>query len=73
MKENYKPFTVEFVGDYFSMRTSVELDLNEPDLADQDDEDLMETAEELARNLLLDHYGWDMNSLATVGIEVFEG
>lgn len=71
--ENYVPFTVQFVGDHFALQTSVELDLNEPDLKGKDITGLMETAEALAKNLLKDHYGWDMDSLATIDIEVLEG
>ena len=70
--ENYKAFTVQFIGDHFSLQTSVDVDLNEPDLAGADITGLMETAEELAKNLLNHHYGWDMDSLATIDIEVLE-
>lgn len=68
-----KPFTVQFVGDYFSLQTSVEIDLTEPDVAGKGIEELMEVAEDLAKNLLELHYGWDMDKLATIDIEVMEG
>lgn len=71
--KNYKSFNVLFVGDYFSLRTSVEVDLDEPDVAGKNEEELMEVAEDLAKNLLELHYGWDMDSLATIDIEVLEG
>lgn len=73
MKSLYKPFTVQFVGDYFTLQVSAELDLNEPDLAGKDEEELWEVAEDVAKGLLLSHYGWDMDKLATVDIEVLEG
>lgn len=71
--ETYKPFTVQFVGEHFSLQTSVELDLSEPDLAGKDVAGLMEVAEDLAKNLLELHYGWIMDDLATIDIEVLEG
>ena len=71
--ENYKAFTVQFVGDHFSLQTSVDVDLNEPDVAGKSEEELIEVAEDLAKNLLELHYGWDMDELATIDIEAMEG
>ena len=68
-----KPFTVAFVGDYFALTTTVELDLNEPDLAGKDDDEIADVAEDLAVNLLDSHYGWDIRSISTIEISVSEG
>lgn len=73
LAERYKPFTVQFVGDHFCLQTTVEIDLTEPDVADKSPDALLEVAEDLAKNLLLHHYGWDMDVLATIDVEVSEG
>jgi hypothetical protein len=73
MVQTHKPFTVQFVGDYFSLQTSVELDLTEPDIAGKDIGELIEVAEDTAKRLLMYHYGWDMDVVATVDTEVLEG
>lgn len=60
---------VQYVGDFFDMRVAVEVDLDfcSPDItADAIDE----TAQALATNMMLHHYGIDIESIATIDIEV---
>lgn len=59
------PYTVTFIGDFFSLVTSVELDPNEPDIAGKSPDELLEVATELASRSLKFHYGWDVESVAT--------
>lgn len=59
------PYTITFVGDFFSLVTGVELDPNEPDIAGKTPDELLEVATELASRLLNFHYGWDVMSVAT--------
>lgn len=73
MSTTYKPFIVQFVGDYFCLQTTVEIDLTEPDVADKSPDALFDVAEDMAKRLLLHHYGWDMDVLATIDVEVSEG
>ena len=60
--------TVLFVGDYFSLMTTVVLDeslRNE----DEDDDDF---AIRLASVLMEEHYGWDVEDKATISIGIVE-
>jgi hypothetical protein len=52
--------TVLFVGDYFSMMTTVVLD--EKLRAEGEDDD--EFAIRLAKQFMLGHYGWDLESVS---------
>jgi hypothetical protein len=63
-------WNVTFVGDYFSLVTTVELDTDDfsPDVDPSDDDAVMDIAIDLAKNLLQHHYGWDMEKLATIEI-----
>lgn len=74
MVTSIKPYTVTFTGDYFSIRTSVELDLDDliEDSQPIDDESLREVATGLASNILQYHYGWDVPPLSHE-IEATEG
>jgi len=74
MVTSIKPYTVTFTGDFFSIRTSVELDLDDlvEDSQPTDDESLREVAIGLASNILQYHYGWDVPSLSHE-IEATEG
>ena len=67
MSEELKPRTVAFVGDYFTLLTTVKLEesLRTPD--DQDDE---EFAVRLAALWMGEHYGWDVLK-ASNEVEVF--
>lgn len=57
--------TVLFVGDYFSMMTTVVL--NEEMRADGEDDD--EFAIRLAKQFMLGHYGWDLEAVSNeIGI-----
>jgi hypothetical protein len=67
-----KPYTVTFIGDFFTLRTSVELDLEEPDIAGKSPDELLDVATELASRWLNFHYGWDVKSVADE-IETVEG
>jgi hypothetical protein len=58
------PYTVTFVGDFFTLRTSVELDPSEPDIAGMSPAELLDVATELASRSLRFHYGWDIQSVA---------
>ena len=71
--EPMRPYVVTFVGEYFSMATTVELDMSEADMSSKSREELLEVAEDLAVNILNHHYGWDMRDVATVEIDVQEG
>ena len=57
MVTSIKPYTVTFTGDFFSIRTSVELDLDDlvEDSQPTDDESLREVAIGLASNILQYH------------------
>jgi hypothetical protein len=59
------PYTVTFIGDFFTMTTSVELDPEEPDIAGKSPDELLDVATELASRWLNFHYGWDVKSVAT--------
>ena len=57
--------TVLFVGDYFSMMTTVVM--NEELRAEGEDDD--EFAIRLAKQFILGHYGWDMDAVSNeIGI-----
>lgn len=60
-----KPYTVTFVGDFFTIITSVELDPHEEDIVGRSPEELLEVATELASNTLKFHYGWDVEAVST--------
>jgi hypothetical protein len=60
-----KPYTVTFVGDFFTIITSVELDPHEDDIVGRSPEELLDVATELASRWLNFHYGWDVKSVAT--------
>lgn len=66
------PYTVTFVSDLFTLCMGVELDLLEPDIAGADDEQLERTAMDLAKNMLLFHYGIDIAKI-TDEIEATQG
>ena len=74
MVTKIKPYTVTFTGDYFTMRTSVELDLDDiiADSLPTDDESLREIATQLASNILQFHYGWNVTAVSDE-IEATEG
>jgi len=59
------PYTVTFIGDYFTLITSVELDPEEPDIAGMSPDELLEVATELASRCLTFQYGWDVRSVST--------
>ncbi len=67
------PYTVTFVGDFFTMTTSVELDPEEPDIAGKSPDELLDVATELASRWLNFHYGWDVKSVATIEVEAVAG
>ena len=67
-----KPYTVTFVGDYFTMNVPAELDLSEPDIAGAGADELEQVAADLARNMLMYHYGIDIAKLCD-STEVREG
>jgi hypothetical protein len=69
-----RPYTVTFTGDYFTIRTSVELDLDDliEDSHPIDDVSLRATATALATNILQFHYGWDVPAVSHE-IEATEG
>jgi len=74
MLTSIKPYTVTFTGDFFSIRTSVELDLDDLVEGSQpiDNESLREVAIGLASNILQYHYEWDVPPLSH-DIEATEG
>jgi len=74
MLTTIKPYTVTFTGDYFSICTSVELDLDDiiADSHPTDDESLREIAIQLASNILQFHYGWNVPAVSDE-IEATEG
>jgi len=57
----YASYTVTFVGDYFSLTHFVELDLDEPSLANLSEEELEDEAVITAKKNLMYHYGWDLS------------
>ena len=59
------PYTVTFVGDFFTITTSVELDPDEPYIAGKSPDELLDVATELASRWLNFHYGWDVKSVST--------
>jgi len=63
------PYTVTFIADHFTMNVAVELDLLEPDIADADDDEL-ET--DLAKNMMMYHYGIDISKLCDT-VETIQG
>lgn len=52
------PYNVTFVGDFFSTTVSVELDTEEPNIAELSEDELDDVARHLATNILEYHYGW---------------
>lgn len=60
--------TVLFVGDYFSLMSTVVLSEELRD-AGEDDDDF---AIRLASVLLMEHYGWDVADAATVSIGIVD-
>lgn len=60
---------VQYVGDYFDMRVPIEVDTEELE-TEITDEIIDETAQALATNMMRYHYGIDIESFATVDIEV---
>jgi hypothetical protein len=67
-----KPYTVTFIADHFTMNVAVELDLLEPDIADADDDELETVATDLAKNMMLYHYGIDISKLCDT-VETIQG
>lgn len=59
-----KPYTVNFIADHFSMFVSVELDPKEDDLHGATDDEMEEVAIDLARKMMLYHYGIDIAKLS---------
>lgn len=53
-----RPYNVTFVGDFFYTTVSVELDTEEPDIADSSEDELEDVAIDLAKNMMEYHYGW---------------
>ena len=66
------PYTVTFIADHFTMNVAVELDLLEPDIADADDDELEIVATDLAKNMMLYHYGIDISKLCDT-VETIKG
>ena len=64
MDTKISPYTVTFVSDLFTLRMGVELDLLESDIANADGEQLEQVAMDLAKNMLLFHYGIDIAKIA---------
>lgn len=60
--------TVLFVGDYFSLMTTVTLE----ELYRQKDESDEDYAVRLASDFMLNHYGWDVAAAATVAVGVMD-
>ena len=52
------PYSVTFVGDFFSTTVSVEVDTEEPDIMGFTGEQLEDVAIDLAKNMMEYHYGW---------------
>lgn len=62
-------WNITFVGDYFSLVTTVEVEPEDtPEIDPKDFDALEEVAIDLAKNILSHHYGWDMEKVATVEI-----
>ena len=59
-------YNVTFIGDFFSTKTTVELDITD------DNEDNESRVIAVACDLLADNYGWDILDVATVDVEVEE-
>ena len=68
MDEIERTETVLFVGDYFSLMTTVVLSEELREEGEEDDD----FAIRLASVLLKEHYGWDVADVATVSIGVVE-
>jgi hypothetical protein len=66
------PYTVTFVADHFTMNVGVELDLLEPDISGAGDDELEQVAADLAKNLLMYHYGIDIMKLCD-SVETVQG
>lgn len=54
------PYSVTFVGDFFSTTVSVEVDTEEPDIIGFTGEQLEDVALDLAKNMMEYHYGWSV-------------
>jgi len=67
------PYTITFVGEFFTLTTSVELDPDEPDIADKSPDELLDVATELASRWHNFHYGCDIKSVATIEVEAVAG
>lgn len=66
------PYSVTFVGDFFSTTVSVEVDTEEPDIMGFMGEQLEDVALDLAKNMMEYHYGWNVAEVA-ITIEVVAG
>ena len=66
------PYSVTFIGDFFSTTVPVELDTEEPDIMGFTGEQLEDVALDLAKNMMEYHYGWNVAEVANI-IEVVAG
>lgn len=66
------PYSVTFIGDFFSTTVTVELDTEEPDIMGFTGEQLEDVALDLAKNMMEYHYGWNVAEVANI-IEVVAG
>lgn len=62
------PYNVRFIGDYFSLTVSVQVDEDDPQTRHPSEDDIIH----LANNILLMYYGWDAKEVSTIDIEVEE-